>query len=172
MGNKRKVWIRIRSEQHSISADSTRRLFMDYLKALSGSDTEPEEPEEDQGMIEFNSEGIAEHTDGSLLFSYEETELSGMEGSVTSVSFCDKDPGVVTMMRDGTVKTVLVFEEGKRNICVYNTMFIPFELAVHTYVLRNSLTEDGGELYLDYVLEMQGGAFERSKFQMDVRPVE
>ena len=168
MENIDKVWIKINSEQFSIAGDRAD----DFISAAL------EDPKENsafgeytsQGVIEVNTEGTVERTDGNLVFSYDETELTGMEGSRTSVSFREDDPGVVTMMRTGSVRTVLAFEEGRRNICAYETDFFPIELTVHTYVLRNSLTADGGELYIDYVLEMQGGAFERSRFRMYVRP--
>lgn len=164
------VWIKINSEQFSIAGNGANSFILDALAAIEdpkeGNTSEEDGP---RGTIEVNTEGTVERVDGNLVFSYDETELTGMEGASTSVSFREDDPGIVTMMRTGTVRTVLAFEEGRRNICAYETDFFPIELTVHTYVLKNSLTASGGELYIDYVLEMQGGAFERSRFRMDVR---
>ena len=170
MEYKDKVWIKINSEQFSISGKGADCFLLDALAAIEDpKESNATEGDGPQGTIEINTEGTVESIDGNLVFSYDETELTGMEGASTSVSFREDDTGIVTMMRTGTVRTVLVFEEGRRNICAYETEFFPIELTVHTYVLKNSLTSSGGELYIDYVLEMQGGAFERSRFRMDVR---
>ena len=87
---------------------------------------EEEEPCDD-ATIEMNSEGILIVDDKRVVIAYDESELTGMEGSTTEVGFDLDTPGLVTMMRHGSVSTVLVFEEGKRHICTYQTEYMPFE---------------------------------------------
>ena len=80
---------------------------------------------------------------------YEASELTGMEGSVTSVGFDRAAPEVISMMRTGLVSTVLVFEENKRHICVYHTPFSEFEVCAAAKKVDNRLlTED--EVLLQY----------------------
>ena len=99
--------------------------------------------------------------------SYDESDVTGMEGSVTSVSFDMSDSGVVTMSRTGSVSTALVFEAGKRHHCVYNTPYMPFEVCVKTLSVNNRIGEDGS-LELDYVVEIRGAKAERTKFLMKI----
>jgi uncharacterized beta-barrel protein YwiB (DUF1934 family) len=104
---------------------------------------------------------------GRAEVSYEESEATGMEGSVTAVSFDMTNTGIVTMIRTGMVSTALVFEKGKRHHCVYNTPYMPFELCVKTFEVKNRIPEDG-MLELDYIIEIRGAKAERTKFSMKI----
>ena len=98
---------------------------------------------------------------------YEESEITGMEGSRTSVIFDLDSPGLVSMIRNGTVSTALVFERGKRHHCVYNTPIMPFEICVRTIKVENDILEQG-RLRLDYVIEIRGAKAECTKFELDI----
>lgn len=104
---------------------------------------------------------------------YEETELTGMEGSITCISFDRESPGIVSILRGGSVYTVMIFEEGKRHICAYETPVMPFELCIFTRRVQNNIGFDtGNSLDLDYLIEIRGAGTERSMFHMDVFPIE
>jgi uncharacterized beta-barrel protein YwiB (DUF1934 family) len=110
------------------------------------------------------------HDDGTrVCISYKESELTGMEGSNTSVSFHKSEPQTLSMLRDGSVKTALVFEQGKRHLCVYQTPVMPFEVCVYTRSVRNAI-ESEGVLEMDYTVEIRGAQAERTKFLMRVLP--
>ena len=110
------------------------------------------------------------HDDGSrVCISYKESELSGMAGSTTSVSFHKSEPQTVSMLRDGTVKTALIFEQGKRHLCVYQTPIMPFEVCVYTRSIQNAIEQEG-VLALDYTVELRGAQAERTKLSMRVLP--
>lgn len=158
------VRIRIRADQHS-AGDGGADLF------LSEEYGESEEPEQDRsGPICLETDGTMRMEDGRLSVSYEETELTGMAGSTTTVSFDPAEPGLVTMLRSGTVRTVLVFEEGKRHHCVYETPYFPIEVGIHSLRVKNGLGKNGGRMELDYVVEIHGAGAERAHFQMQVTP--
>ena len=59
---------------------------------------------------------------------YEETVLSGMEGSVTAIGFDRNEPGMISMIRSGTVSTALIFEEDQRHYSVFDTPLSTFQL--------------------------------------------
>lgn len=99
---------------------------------------------------------------------YHESELTGMEGSVTKIGFDLETPELVTMLRGGSVSTALVFEPHQRHICVYNTPFSSFEVCVHTLEVKNDLLESG-KLYLDYLIEIHGARTERCKMTLIFR---
>ncbi len=117
--------------------------------------------------IDINTVGKRERSEGRLKISYEETEATGMDGSVTAITFLTDQPEVVSMIREGAVSTALVFEEGKRHHCLYQTPFMPFEICVRTIKVENRLMENG-YLALDYVIEIRGAKAERTKFRMEV----
>ena len=125
------------------------------------------EDEEPEGPIEMYSEGELYITDDRVIIAYDESELTGMEGSHTQVRFERAQDGLVTMMRNGSVNTILVFEEGKRHICTYQTQYMPFEICVFTKSVKNTLLEDGN-IELDYIVEIRGAQAERTQFKIEI----
>ena len=156
---KEEVRIKIRSVRYEVEASLFSEENENELFDLLGSD----EPE----TVEINTVGRSVRKDGRVEISYEETEVTGMEGSTTAVSFLEADSGIVTMIRDGAVSTALVFEEGKRHHCVYNTPFMPFQVCVHTLKVDNKRLAEG-TVELDYIVEIRGARAERTKFRMEV----
>ncbi len=99
---------------------------------------------------------------------YEESELTGMEGSVTAVVFQRRTPHMLTMMRTGSVRTAMVFEEGKRHICLYNTPFSTFEVCVSALKVQNELLAEG-RIELDYLVEIHGAQAEHCHMVITVQ---
>lgn len=128
---------------------------------------EEEIDNEPEGPMELFSEGELYVTDQRVIIAYDESELTGMEGSSTQLRFERSHPGLVTMMRSGSVSTMLVFEEGKRHICTYQTEYMPFEICVYTIEVRNTLLENG-VIELDYIVEIRGAQAERTQFKIEI----
>lgn len=131
----------------------------------------PEDPgfarEEDEA--EFCTEGRLLTTANEVKLLYEESELSGMEGSVASLTFLREVPGVLTLTRSGEVNTALVFEQDRRHICVYHTPFMDFEVCIKSFLVRNALLESG-RVDLDYIVEIHGAKAERCRMTITVEP--
>ena len=70
----------------------------------------------DSDNIELVTEGKLEDAEGALRLSYQESELTGMEGTTTVFHV---EPERVTLLRMGNVSSEMVFEEGRRHIDVY-----------------------------------------------------
>ena len=100
---------------------------------------------------------------------YEESELTGMEGSLTAIGFDRSNPSLVSMMRTGAVRTALTFEAGKRHFCLYNTPYSDFEVCVRTIAVENVLLEEG-RIRLDYLIEIHGAQAEHCKMTINVKP--
>ena len=110
------------------------------------------------------------HDDGTrVAISYDESELSGLEGSRTTISFQKDVPAAVTMLRTGSVKTSLLFEVGKCHRCVYQTPYAPFEVCVQTNKVHNAV-EGMGTLELDYIVELKGAEAEHTKMKIVISP--
>ena len=110
------------------------------------------------------------HDDGTRLsIAYRESELTGLEGSEAILSFFKNEPGAVSLQRTGSVKTLLCFEAGKRHSCVYQTAIMPFDVCLVCNSVQNKLEQEG-ELCLDYVVEVRGGAPERVQMRVTLLP--
>lgn len=161
MSNIKEARIKINSELYEVEAS----LFSDGSEDVEffESENDTAEPE----ILEINTVGKICCENDRITVSYEESEATGMEGSLTSLTFLKSDPGIVTMTRSGMISTTLVFEEGKRHHCIYKTPFMPFEVCIHTTKVVNLLSV-GNTLELDYVVEIRGAKAERTKFKMQI----
>ena len=134
--------------------------FEDMLKNARGEMPEPTE------MLMEGKLLVAGHR---VELVYAESELTGMQGSVTAIGFEPSNPDLVSMVRTGPVRTAMTFEEGKRHICLYNTPFSEFEVCVRTIKVNNRLLEEN-KLELDYLIEIHGAQAEHCKMTVTVRP--
>ena len=110
------------------------------------------------------------HDDGRRVsISYDEGALSGMEGSRVTISYQKDEPGILTMLRTGSVRTALLFEAGRRHEAVYQTPLAPFEVCVQTARVDNAL-EAMGTLELDYIVELKGAEAEHTQMKIILSP--
>ncbi len=100
---------------------------------------------------------------------YQESELTGMEGATSTITYRTDDRGLVTMLRSGSIKTALTFRAHHRTICTYDTPYMPFQIGIHALTVHNRLDTEG-ELILDYLIEIKGGVAERCTMRMVVKP--
>lgn len=154
------VRIKIRSVRFEVEASLFSEEEEYEMSRLEERDAEPE-------VVEINTVGRFSVCEGRVEISYEETEVTGMEGSTTALTYMTDNEGVVSMIREGAVSTALVFEEGKRHHCVYNTPFMPFQVCVHTLKVDNRMS-DGRYIELDYIVEIRGARAERTRFRMEL----
>jgi len=162
----KKIMLNLFSKQDGIAASTDNEGHIHIEQDENG------QPVSENESMEMTSEGVLRITDGRIEIEYFETELTGMEGACTCVSFEEENPGLVTMLRTGAVETALVFEEGQRHICTYNTEVMAFELCVNTYHVTNTVTRDGGEIELDYSVEFRGASTEHTHVTIGVHVLE
>lgn len=105
---------------------------------------------------------------GKIEIEYAESEITGMEGATTKVVFDKKDPGLVSILREGSVSTALVFEEGKRHLCMYETPYFPIEMCINTITLENHLSYEGGKMVAEYLVEMNGILAEKTHITLTI----
>ncbi|MDR0904265.1 MAG: DUF1934 domain-containing protein [Ruminococcus sp.] len=87
---------------------------------------------------------------GSYKIRYNETTPEGAEflNIVTA-----KGNGHAQVSRQGDYGTDFTLDMDKKHLCVVTTPFGELNLGVQTHAIKNSLTENGGELYLKYTLD-------------------
>lgn len=101
---------------------------------------------------------------------YNENEKSGMEGTRSIISFVAEDVKSLKIMRSGTVRTVFELSPGKQSKAKYETSFFNFSMLLNTIEVSNTVTENGGELFIDYILEIPFTQNERTLMTLTVTP--
>ena len=121
----------------------------------------------DPDATELMTEGTMVLTEDGMVLSYEETELTGMEGTTTT--FEVKGPQVI-LTRTGTVNSQMVFEEGRQHTSLYETPFGELTVDIQTSRLRHNLTERGGVMEIKYSIAVEHTVTGRNCFKIRVRP--
>lgn len=88
---------------------------------------------------------------GAYFIIYNESELTGMSGTVTTLKV---EPTRVTLNRMGTSAQKQVFERGVPNRGNYITPFGKMVMGVIPSKVEVNLTDLGGSINLEYVLEV------------------
>ena len=120
----------------------------------------------DPDTMELVTEGKLAVQDDALCLSYEESELTGMEGTTTVFQV---EPEKVTLLRLGSVQSEMVFEEGRRHMSLYSTPYGNMEIGVRARRLNSTLELTGGRLEIDYDIEINHMLAGQSLFRIDVR---
>ncbi|MDD6800280.1 MAG: DUF1934 domain-containing protein [Firmicutes bacterium] len=122
-------------------------------------------------IIEYMTEGSLDDCEDSISVTYSERKDMGFDNVNTTLSFEKSRPHVVTMVRTGSMSSACRFDsKASRQIISYDTGVMPIQMAISTKSVDNRLTESGGQLFLDYIVEMRGIKTERNLFSMEVRP--
>lgn len=134
------------------------------LLSIRGSQLyEGQEPD----VMELVTEGTwSRQDDGRQTISYKETELTGLEGTTTSVHI---DGPKVILERKGSVNSQMVFEVGRKHLSMYETPYGALSVGIETRRLKNTLQEGSGDLEIAYAIEIDNLMAGRSLFKMSVR---
>ena len=100
---------------------------------------------------------------GGFTISYQESELTGLEGTTTKLHI---DGGRVTLLREGNTNSQMVFEEGRRHLSMYETPFGELSIGINTKRMRSTVDEAGGDLEIDYAIEIDNLLAGQKPFRM------
>ena len=121
-----------------------------------------QEPE----VIELITEGTMEFVQGGWDISYQETELTGMEGVITTLRI---QPGSVTLRRTGKLHSEMVFREGIGHQSLYQMEFGTMLLNVCARQINARIGDHGGEVDLVYDVEIEHCAAGMVEYHLDIR---
>ena len=117
-------------------------------------------------VINLMTEGTMQLRDGGWEISYEETELTGMEGVTTTFRV---EPSKVTLRRTGKLRSEMVFEQGVRHESLYQLEFGALLMAVTAKQVFFDIVPDGGVIDLSYDIEIENTAAGLVDYHLDIR---
>lgn len=115
---------------------------------------------------ELITEGTLLKTPEGLDISYQESSITGLEGTTTA--FRLRGPQVI-LTRTGSVCSQMIFEEGLQHTSLYETPFGELSVDIQTSRLRHNLTEQGGLMEIRYSIAVDHTATGRNVFKIRVR---
>lgn len=120
----------------------------------------------DPDAQELMTEGTMTLTEDGMVLAYQETALTGMEGTTTRFQV---QGARVILTRSGTVNSQMVFEEGRQHTSLYETPFGELSVDIQTSVLKHNLTERGGLMEIKYSIAVEHTVTGRNCFKIRVR---
>ena len=122
------------------------------------------EPPESTELI---TEGrLTDCGEAGYTLSYQESEITGLEGTLTTFQV---EPDCITLMRMGEFNSQMVFQPGRRHFSMYDTPYGALSIGVNTKKMRADLDENGGEIEIDYAIEIDHAVAGENTFRIDVR---
>jgi uncharacterized beta-barrel protein YwiB (DUF1934 family) len=84
---------------------------------------------------------------------YEETEISGMNGTMTTLKI-SKDK--FSLIRMGSTSAKMDFDKKTKSVSMYNTPYGTLELKIETKDLEIDIDDNGGSVLVNYNMSLSG----------------
>lgn len=124
------------------------------------------DPNGDKDSVELVTTGQYGIENDEIRFTYEESELTGLDGTRTTFTI---SPMGVVLRREGSLNSEMVFQQGRKNFFLYETPYGSATMGVETRRIDTQLDEHGGNLELDYDIDFNHTLMGRNKFKINVR---
>ena len=102
----------------------------------------------------------------SIQMTWTESELTGLEGTRTSITV---QPNSVVVKREGELNTTMEFEEGRKSYFLYETPFGSATMGLNTRRIRSRLGLHGGDMEIEYTLDVDQTIIGRNRFYIQVQ---
>ena len=140
----------------------SRRVILDIQGRQSYQDQEPE-------IITLTTEGTMELRDGGWDISYEESDLTGLKGVMTTFRV---EPDKVILTRTGNLHSQMVFQQGKSHDSLYQMPFGALMITICATSVFYDITPDGGVIDLSYTIEIEQSTAGVIDYHLDIRAVD
>ena len=118
-------------------------------------------------VMEFVSVGKYDVSEKEIVLEYDEGVSFGINGVTTRLSL--RDDGIVTLERNGGKFGNLVIENGKRHLCQYRTEYGDIMIGIFGESVVNNLTPSGGNLSLQYSIDINAELLSKNKVEISIR---
>lgn len=118
-------------------------------------------------QTELITRGRLEKKADRFVISYDETEATGFEGTVTELSIYGNEK--VTLNRTGEYMSNLIIEKGKKHHCHYGTPYGDIMVGVNSKEISANLTEKGGNVSFKYVIDVNSSYLGDFDISIDVK---
>lgn len=123
--------------------------------------------QDDKTETELITKGVFSVSGSSYSISYEDSEATGFKGSVTEIII--EENKYASVIRKGSAASELILETGRKHHCQYGTPYGTMEIGVYTNAIKNELTENGGDLYFKYTLDINSSYVSENEIIINIK---
>lgn len=117
-------------------------------------------------VTELGTEGVMTIDGDAVSLMYEETELTGMEGTTTCFTVLGD---TVVLERTGTIQSRMEFRQGERSSSLYETPWGTMVVDIATTKLAHRLTERGGVMEIAFTIAVNHQVTGTNRFKVRVK---
>ena len=139
-----------------------RKVLLSITGKQSYQDQEPE-------VIELVTEGTMEFVDGGWDISYQESDLTGLQGVTTTFRV---EAEQVTLTRNGPLRSTMEFRVGQSHDSLYQLDFGALMITVTTRHLFFDILPEGGCIDIVYDIEIEKTEGGQVDYHLDIRAVD
>ena len=136
---------------------------MRVILSISGTQHFGEDAPETTELV---TEGELERRGGALILSYEESELTGLAGVVTTFRV---EPGKVMLNREGALNSRMLFQEGVAHDSLYQMEYGTLMITVKATNVFYDIVSDGGSIDLAYQIIIENTEAGMIDYHLDIR---
>ncbi len=136
----------------------------DILIHIKASQTDFEKKKD---TMELYAEGKLYEKESSLFISYSESELTGMEGTKSTLKIAEDS---ITLIRFGSINAKMVFERNKKTRSKYETPYGIFDISIFTNKLEvNMLQGEKSTIHLGYTVHFDAENFYKNELLLSFK---
>lgn len=139
-----------------------KKVLLSIMVKQAYRDQEPE-------TMELVTEGTMDFADGGWDISYQESDLTGLEGVTTTFRV---EPEKVTLIRTGPLRSTMEFRIGESHDSLYQMEFGALMLTVTTRHLFFDILPEGGCIDLVYDIEIEKSEGGTVDYHLDIRAID
>lgn len=124
---------------------------------------------DENDVIEVVTPGDFYEKDGSYYAVYKETEISGMEGTTTTLKISNDKFSII---RIGSTSAKMEFDKKAKSVSMYNTPYGTLELKIETKTLSVNVGEKGGDIQVNYNLSVSGQTPHNTQLKINIKAQE
>ncbi len=117
-------------------------------------------------VTELATEGVMTLDGDAIGLAYEETELTGMEGTTTRFTL---QGDRVVLERTGTIQSRMEFKQGERSSSLYETPWGTMVVDIATTKLAHRLNERGGVMEIVFTIAVNHQVTGENRFKIRVK---
>lgn len=114
------------------------------------------------------TEGELTRHGNSLCLSYDETELTGLQGTKTSFIL---EQGKIVLLRTGAVESKMTFVVGQEDCSLYDMGYGALMITVRTEAIYSDLSINGGTLSVFYGIVIEEEAAGTIHYEIQAKPI-
>lgn len=121
---------------------------------------------EEEDMISVVTPGDFYEIEDGFKVEYNETKISGMEGTKTTIIIRKNS---FDLIREGTTETKMEFENNQRTVALYKTPYGVLDVKINTKKLDIDIKENGGTINTMYILEIGDQTALKTNLTIDIK---